>query len=81
MRFSFELQKDIQSVLPAVKEAITKNGGKFSGDGQAGKFEGKGITGSYVIQGKKTDVMITKIPFGTSERKIKEEILKYFGIK
>jgi hypothetical protein len=81
MKFSFDVQEDISSLLPSVKKSILAEGGEFNGNEYNGSFQGKGITGNYSTNGKTISIMISKKPPFIDEKKIKDEIMNYFKDK
>jgi hypothetical protein len=79
--FSIEFAQAADRVIAKAENAITRAGGKFSGDSISGKFSisaGIGsIRGAYTIQNNLMNVEIEDKPVFISCSRIENEIRKY----
>lgn len=80
MAFEFPLNGTPENLASKIEEAITKRGGKFTGDAKEGKIEIStpvgGVTVTYKILGETVSVEIVEKPVFVPEEMIKNEILK-----
>jgi hypothetical protein len=81
--FDIPLPSDLAGTLARVKTAIVKDGGKFTGDEEAGKFAGASpmgaIEGTYVVQGNVIRITISSKPMLAPCGMIESKIRQYFS--
>jgi hypothetical protein len=78
--FSFDKPPNVSGAVTAVKTAIERKGGIFSGDISAGNFKASGIAGNYRVQDR-VSVTIQEKPFVIPNQLIEREVKNYFGMK
>jgi tryptophanyl-tRNA synthetase len=81
MAFIIPIKDSPITLVAKIREAVTDNNGKFTGDENQGDIEisshlGK-IQVAYKIDDQEINVEVLKKPFLISEEIIKNEILKY----
>jgi hypothetical protein len=76
--FTFDKPADVSSAVAAVKTAIEKKGGRFTGDIREGNFKASGIAGHYAVLSR-VSVTIQEKPFIIPNQLIEREVKNYFG--
>lgn len=79
--FTIESTEPIEKLIEKAKNAITNNGGTFSGDTEKGHYSIQtplgGISGNYAVQNSAIAFEITDKPFLLGCGKIEVELRKY----
>ena len=65
--FTIPFEDSPEKVLIKARFAVESQGGNFTGDAAAGNFDvsvfGNSVAGSYAVNGKDLDIVITSKPF------------------
>jgi hypothetical protein len=78
MKISIELPENIDILFPEAKKLAVEHGVVIEGDTRQGSFTIKGFRATYTVSGRIMTAFAGKVPPFLTEKKIREEIEKYF---
>ncbi|MDR2516061.1 MAG: hypothetical protein LBC88_01620 [Spirochaetaceae bacterium] len=78
MKITVELPDDISVLFPEAKKLAAEHGVVIDGDTREGSFTIKGFRAAYTVSGRTVTAFAGKVPPFLTEKKIREEIEKYF---
>ena len=78
MKITVALPEDINVLFPEAKKLAAEHGAVIEGDTREGSFTIKGFRASYTVSGRTITAFAGKVPPFLTEKKVREEIEKYF---
>ncbi len=81
MKISIDLPDDIQALWKDANTLAKENGVLIEGGMEKGSFSIKGFRASYTVNGRILTAFAGKVPPFITEKKIKEEIQKWFNAR
>ena len=80
MKISFDLpeDEDINALFLEAKKLAAEYGVIIKGDAAEGSFTAKGFRAVYTVSGRTVTAFAGKVPPFLTEKKVREEIEKYF---
>jgi hypothetical protein len=81
MKITIDLPDDIHALWNDANTLAKENGVLIEGDMEKGSFSIKGFRATYTVLGRTLTAFAGKVPPFITEKKIKEEIQKWFNAR